>query len=144
MKTRFALRARLVTMALSGPFLLGIAIAVLLLLNQRSMLTDTEIQLRKEAEATLAVTARGVYNMVSTQDQLLRLKLTGDLAVAKNLVTAAGGISLAQETVPWEAVDQIAKKATSIALPQMMLGSTWLGQNTTSPHHRPPSTKCRK
>ena len=129
MRKQSSLRSKLIIMGLGGPLVLGFAITLLLLSSERSMLRDTEVTLNKEMRASLANVDKGVYDMVATQDQLLRQKLTGDLAVATEQLDRAGGVKLAAETIVWEVLDPATKATTSITLPRMMVGDTWLGQN---------------
>ena len=129
MKKHRPLRSKLVFLAFSGPFILGLVITGLLISSERSMISHTEVTLRQEMHTNLANVGKGIFDMVSTQDQLLRQKLTGDLAVAKDQVIWAGGITLAPERVTWEATDQTTKTKTTVSLPRMRVGETWLGQN---------------
>ena len=129
MEKRRSLKTKLIIMGLGGPLVLGLAITALLLFSERSMLQDTEVTLSKEMRSNLTNVGKGVYDIVSTQDQLLHQKLTGDLAIATDQLERAGGVKLAPETVTWEALDPTTKTTTPVTLPRMLVGDTWLGQN---------------
>ncbi|GAB4278605.1 MAG: methyl-accepting chemotaxis protein [Candidatus Rifleibacteriota bacterium] len=88
--------------------------------------------LKARAEEETKRIAEGVYNMVKTQDQLLKIKLKADLEVFRNEVINAGGISLSDEKTSWVAVNQFNKNVTQVELPKMMVGNTWLGQVKSS------------
>jgi methyl-accepting chemotaxis protein len=120
---------RLMILAIGGPLLIGIAMVAVLLINERSVLREIQTTMHRDMEASLTAISKGCYDMVTTQDQLLRIKLAGDLAVAREMLTTAGGVRLASETVEWNAADQVTRKSTRVVLPRMMVGSTWLGQN---------------
>jgi methyl-accepting chemotaxis protein len=98
--------------------------------NRTNARIDSEVhhELRSAAENELRRISEGVYNMVKTQDQLLKIKLKADLAVARAAINEVGGISLASEKVSWNAENQFTKESRAIELPRMMVGSTWLGQ----------------
>ena len=90
MKNRSSLRSKLVFMAFGGPFILGIAITVLLGFSEQSSVRNTETTLRQEMHTNLANVGKGVYDMVSTQDQLLRQKLTTQFLIGMHFRTIAG------------------------------------------------------
>ncbi|MBN1590884.1 MAG: Cache 3/Cache 2 fusion domain-containing protein, partial [Pirellulales bacterium] len=123
------LRTRFLIVALGGPVLMGVGMVVLLLVNEASLLRQTRTTLRTEAESHLASITQGVYDMLLTQDRLLRMNLAGNLKVAEELLRAQGDVTLAEETVDWRAIDQYTKNRTSATLPRMMIGDKWLGQN---------------
>jgi methyl-accepting chemotaxis protein len=129
MGMKLSLRSRLIVTAVSGPILLGLVIGLVLQYSQRSISTEIEAAMISAMEENLAAINRGVYNMLQTQDQLLRKKLAADLAVAHDQLTSAGPLSLAGESVTWQAVNQVTQAASSVALPKLMLGSEWVGQN---------------
>jgi methyl-accepting chemotaxis protein len=120
---------KLLALALGGPLVIGAAMTLVLLFNERSVLTLVQSIVRSDMEGNLAVIGRGCYDMVATQDQLVRIKLSSDLAVARDVLASAGGAALDKETVTWDAVDQSTGKATRTTLPRMKVGKTWLGQN---------------
>ncbi len=128
MKKIHSIKVRLIALALGGPLLLGLAIIALLMFNEQSLSRDMEGVLRKEMETNLSLINTGIYDTISTQDQLLRIKLMGDLAVARDQLAAAGGIYMAEELVSWEAVNQYTAASRTIDLPRVMAGDQWLGQ----------------
>ncbi|HEX72918.1 MAG TPA: methyl-accepting chemotaxis protein, partial [Candidatus Hydrogenedentes bacterium] len=129
MQKLHSIKVRLIAMALGGPIILGISVIVLLVLNERALLNNMAQTLRQEMQTNLTLINQGIYDMVNTQDQLLRIKLRGDLAVARDQLAAAGGAMLAEESVSWDAVNQYTQEKRSVRLPRMMVGERWLGQN---------------
>ncbi len=86
----------------------------------------------KQAQHECAAIARDVYMMVRTQHESVKKKLQSDLNVARNIVNNTGDVSLADETVEWDAVNQFTKDMKKTPLPKMMVGNHWLGQNHDS------------
>lgn len=74
--------------------------------------------------------ARGVYAMCATQEEVIQQFVNSSLQVARRVMNDLGKVSFsADTTVSWEAVNQISKQAVTLALPKMLVGNTWLGQN---------------
>ena len=99
-----------------------------------SKMIDVQIdsELTKLAEGELKRISEGVYNMVKTQDELLKVKLQSDLSVARKEIADAGGVRFDGELVDWSAVNQFSKQISTVKLPKMMVGQTWLGQVRSS------------
>ncbi|TFV79523.1 methyl-accepting chemotaxis protein [Blastococcus sp. CT_GayMR19] len=78
-------------------------------------------------------TAGGVYDVVSTQGESTAAKVDSDLAVAQYVLGQYGGFRIdsnpRSEPVAWEARNQLSGDVTPIALPRVLAGSQWLGQN---------------
>jgi PAS domain S-box-containing protein len=80
-------------------------------------------------DADLDHITRGVYNLVQTEHEAVQEQVNDSLVVARNVLLAAGKVSLSDETVPWKAVNQFDSSSTNIRLPKLLLGGNWLGQN---------------
>ena len=91
-------------------------------------------EIRKEVDAQgreeCAKIAKDVYLMLQMEDESEKKKVAKDINVATLLLEQAGGISFAEEKVKWNAVNQSTKESHSAELPKMLMGSSWLGQNT--------------
>ncbi len=72
----------------------------------------------------------GIMAMLKTQQEVLEKKVTYDLSVAKDVLEQTGKISFGNESVEWQAVNQFSKDPVKATLPKMMVGNTWLAQNT--------------
>ncbi len=144
MKGRSTLRTQIITLAVAGPLVVGLGMAILLPMIERSLRGHLESTMREEMETNLAMINQGVYDMIATQDQLLRMKLSGDLGVAREMLERAGGANLAEETVAWTAANQFTGREASITLPRMMVGETWLGQNRDPAEPSPVVDKVRE
>jgi methyl-accepting chemotaxis protein len=143
MKSRITLKTRIIALAVAGPLFIGLGVCVFLPSIDRSMRNQLEETMRKDLETNLALINQGVYDMLATQDKLLRIKLSGDLAVAREMLAAGGEVKLADDTVAWEAVEQSTGRQTAVELPRMMVGETWLGQNRSMATPSPVVDKVR-
>jgi len=86
-----------------------------------------------DAAATdLGNIAKNVYAMCNAQQLLLQEKVSADLNVARYVMQNYGPVSFDSETVPWRAVNQFSHAESNVALPRMLVGDQWLGQNTDS------------
>jgi methyl-accepting chemotaxis protein len=72
----------------------------------------------------------GIIAMLKSQQEVLEEKLISDLNVARQTVNRLGSISFSKEQIDWQATNQYSKETSTISLPKMYLGSTWLGKNS--------------
>ncbi len=86
-------------------------------------------QVLETAREATAVIARDVLRMCRAQQEAVQQKVDYDLNVARDMLNRAGAVSFADETATWQAVNQYTKVKSTEALPRMMVGDTWLGQN---------------
>jgi len=126
------LRTKILLLSTSGILLTGMAV-VAVGLRQGSVL-DKQVghEMDTLARAESSKIAKDVYLMLRTQHETLGKRLMSDLAVARELLQRDGGISFATDTAPWKAINQFSNEAREVALPKMLLGGKWLGQNTDS------------
>jgi methyl-accepting chemotaxis protein len=120
-------------LTLLGTALVGITTACILgiLLWQSSKVSETltkHFDLQAQAEMTLAVD--DARNLLDTQHATLSKQLENDMRVVLDLEKRGGGLGLLDDSVEWQAVNQITKAASAVSLPRMALGDTWLGQNS--------------
>jgi methyl-accepting chemotaxis protein len=93
--------------------------------------------LTNSGEQDLEHVARDVYAMCQAQQELLQQKVNYDLNVARDVLEQAGPVSFADETVPWQSVNQYTKAVKQVDLPKMLVGDQWLGQNRSMTEHSP-------
>ncbi|MGE4421579.1 MAG: methyl-accepting chemotaxis protein [Pseudodesulfovibrio sp.] len=120
-------------LTLLGTALVGTTVACILgiLLWQSSKVSETltkHFDLQAQAEMTLAVD--DARNLLDTQHATLAKQLENDMRVVLDLERRGGGLRLLDDTAEWKAVNQITKDASTVSLPEMALGSAWLGQNS--------------
>ena len=138
-----SIKKKLIGLTVGSVVFLAAAMWIVAAVAQKWVQRETERTMRAQMEDSTARIAQGIYNMVSAQDKLLRNKLQGDLAVARDLLAREGGVSLSEETLPWKAVNQFNRSEVGLSLPKMMTGSTWLGQNREKEVESPIVDKVR-
>ncbi|MEF2230707.1 MAG: Cache 3/Cache 2 fusion domain-containing protein [Pseudodesulfovibrio sp.] len=84
----------------------------------------------KQARHEMELAVADARNLLATQHATLGNQLENDMRVLLDIVARNGSISLAAETVEWQAVNQITKDKSAVSLPKMTLGGEWFGQNS--------------
>nr|MBP7689673.1 Cache 3/Cache 2 fusion domain-containing protein [Thermoflexales bacterium] len=96
--------------------------------NQFNALAQNQVDQLVDADLTHIVD--GVYKLVAAQDQAVQLQVNTNLNVARLVFNIVGNVSLGKDTIQWDAVNQYSQETTRVSLPKMLVGDTWLGQNT--------------
>ena len=126
-KMRLQTRLLVVGVALSAIPMTIMLLAVLYQNNQMAQQAAQECV--KLATADLDHIAQGIVSLCKTQDETIQQNIDNTLKLAQRLLKETGQVTLAKETVTWEAVNQSSDATSSVTLPKMMVGDTWLGQN---------------
>lgn len=90
----------------------------------------TQDQFSKMVDADLGHITDGVYNMVVAQDELVQQLVNYSLNVARQELHSIGHVSFSGESVSWKAINQFNQESTTVVLPKMLVGESWLGQNS--------------
>ncbi len=90
---------------------------------------EIESQLSDFTKNEAAKVARGIYIMCRALQEATQKKVLHDLNVARETLNQAGTVSLLEETVEWDAVNQFSKKTEKITLNKMAVGNQWLEKN---------------
>jgi methyl-accepting chemotaxis protein len=95
--------------------------------------------------ADLEHIVRGVYAVVTSQQEVLQQKVAADLRVAANELAAAGGVSFTGSQVAWKARNQAVASAApeQVALRQMHIGGQAVVPNTDLARPSPVVDKVR-
>jgi methyl-accepting chemotaxis protein len=115
---------------------IGVALTVLPLVAVGVLVyyeMDTAVDIAAEESTKLAYAdldhmAEGIYNMCRAQQEVLDQKVDDSLNVAARVLQNAGGASLGEQDVRWQATNQYTSRSTTAELPRMLAGDTWLGQ----------------
>jgi methyl-accepting chemotaxis protein len=109
--------------------ILPLLIVMITVYNQnRHIVHLGEKESLKLAYADLDHIADSIYTLAESHQEVTEKNIGHALKVAGDLLAKSGGISFSAETVPWQAVNQFTKAATTTELPKMMAGNAWLGQ----------------
>ncbi len=101
------------------------------LYQNRQMGTAAEEESTKMAYADLDHMAQMVYSLLEAEQYSIQENINQSLHVARDIMNQAGSIHLDEQTISWQAVNQLNQAAQTVTLPKMMVGQTWLGQNTS-------------
>jgi methyl-accepting chemotaxis protein len=82
----------------------------------------------KMADSDLLHIVQSIDTLARTQQEVIEKNLEHSLNVAEDLLTKAGGVKFSHETQAWDAANQYSKNVSSVTLPKMYLGDTWLGK----------------
>ncbi len=126
---KMSLKAKLLGLGIVMTAVPLLAIYAVVHAQNARMLAVAQQESRKLAYADLDHIAQGIYGMCLSQQELLEQKLQSDASVAKAVLAARGAISFDDEQAEWSAINQFTKSETRVSLPQMFVGTQWLGQN---------------
>ena len=114
-----------------GSALATAAALILLAVWQSAQYNDlAQQEANRLMDADLDHIALGVYNLVRTENEAAQQQVDSNLNVARHVLDRSGTITLSNEAITWQAVNQLTNATTEIQLPRMLVGGQWLGQNT--------------
>ncbi|MFD2092193.1 methyl-accepting chemotaxis protein [Blastococcus deserti] len=131
--TAWGIRTKVVALAVASVAVTGVAMGGVSAWQSGRFADDAEADVWALVEEDVSRTAAGVHDVVSTQGASTAAKVDSDLAVAQYVLAQAGGFTLDEPRkglVTWEAKNQLTGEVTPIALPRVLAGGTWLGQNS--------------
>ena len=123
------LRRKIVAVAVV-PTALLIAVFLIVFSVQRSRVAGkVESGMGRLAEENLARAARDLRTLCDATHRDLSLQVPRSLLVAHDQLERAGGVTFAADTISWRARNQLDGTVTHVALPKLLVGGTWIGQN---------------
>ncbi|HMR66979.1 MAG TPA: Cache 3/Cache 2 fusion domain-containing protein [Anaerolineae bacterium] len=137
------LQTKLVIFSLSGVLLTALALVGTGIWQTAVFGQQAYTEVRAAIQADIDHIADGVYNVLKSQDEFIRQKVADDLSVARYVLNQRGQTSFASEFVTWQATNQFSKSETTVRLPKMLVGDTWLGQNSSIATESPVVDKVR-
>ena len=127
---RLSFRSKILILALVG-IVVTSSVLMVAVWQQRGALGETVLEeVDGLGRQQCAAIVNDVRTMLAVQSESIRQKVRSDLNVARHVLEVAGGASFGEEDVVWNAVNQYSKETTKVTLPKMLVGNTWLGQNT--------------
>jgi methyl-accepting chemotaxis protein len=105
-----------------------IIVAAITLFQNSFLLKNTLQETKNLAYADLDHIVKSVYSLVQSHQDVNDVNIKNSLNVAREVVANSGGFSFEDKPVRWEAVNQFSQQSSTIDLPQMKVGNTWLGQ----------------
>jgi methyl-accepting chemotaxis protein len=89
----------------------------------------TEREVLQQNTRTLDRTTANVTTLVRSVGDEVQNGVNRGNHAASVLLTQRGGVELSDRTVEWTAINQVTQDKKKIALPRLLVGDTWLGQN---------------
>ncbi len=87
------------------------------------------VEVEKLIDTDLNHITESVYNLIRAQDESIQMKVNYDLNVARYVLSREGAVSLAENQITWNAVNQFTNQSETIVLPAMKLGHTLIQKN---------------
>lgn len=101
----------------------------LLVVQQNKLMSKINVDLNGQVNSYLEGIAKDMYALCLSQQESLEQSILSNLNVARDTLAKAGKIEFSSETISWNATNQLTKASTQVALPKMLVGGVWLGQN---------------
>jgi methyl-accepting chemotaxis protein len=129
---RRGIRTKVVALAVASVAVTGAAMVGVSAWQSSRFADDAKNSVQELVDHSIAQTAEGVRNVVSTQGDSTAEALQSNLQSAAYVLQQDGGMSLGsatKNTVSWTAKNQVTSEVSTVALPRVQIGGTWLGQN---------------
>lgn len=108
------------------------------------MINAAKEETQKLATVDLDHLVTSVYATCKAQDDLIQKHIDSSLKVARDILNQAGAVEFSDETFQWNAVNQNTQQTTKAQLAKMLVGNTWLGNNTSMQQESPIVDKVQK
>jgi GAF domain-containing protein/HAMP domain-containing protein len=124
------LGTKVLLLGIGGVLLTVIALTAAAIWQGNQFNSLAQEQVKQLVDADLDHIVKGVYNLTKAQDEAVQQQVNISLNVARLVFNTTGNVGLGTDTIHWDAVNQYTQEATAVNLPKMLVGETWLGQNT--------------
>lgn len=112
-------------------------VLVTLEVQHRQLRREAETLRSQSAEHELRKELESVFALCTSTEERNQRRLTHSLNVARELLAKQGGIRFGTEQVEWQAVNQLTKEVESVVLPQVLVGTNWLGISSSTNNPSP-------
>jgi len=125
-----------ITLLVSCPIVGLLAATILtLLIHGRALSAKVETSIQMQSQNQAAQAAVSAYLLCSSYDQTIQRSLTDSLRIAREMITAQGGVHLSSETTDWKAAEQKTHAETRVSLPKVLLGTREISLTDASLPH---------
>jgi len=132
MSIRLSLKSRILVACAIMLIVPLVIISGVTVVKQNKMQQEAAVSCRNLAFADLDHVVTGIHAMCASQQAVLEDGVGDGLAVTSHIMNNLGDVSFADETVAWTAVNQYTKSSSTVTLPRMLVGETWLEQNASA------------
>ncbi|MGV0952363.1 MAG: Cache 3/Cache 2 fusion domain-containing protein, partial [Azonexus sp.] len=121
--------SKIIALVLAVALLQLIVTSAAMLQMERQANQDVAREWRVLVQDEIAQTARSVYALAETANELIQERLDNGLKLTWDLASQQGPVALSGETVAWPAKNELTGETETHSLPKLTFGDTWLGQN---------------
>jgi methyl-accepting chemotaxis protein len=123
-------RTKFTALGIAGIAMTAAIVIAVVMVQEHQAKSDVGEEVFELGRQECSKIARDVFFMLQVQHETLQSKLQADLAVAKEVLDTAGNISQSEETVTWDAVNQLTHTEQSVTLPGIAIGDQAIGKNS--------------
>ena len=126
---KLTLKFKIISLVMAAALIPSLIMLALMIKLEDTIADKTEDELVTLARNNIGQIARDVYGLCRTVNDIIQENVNYDLNVARAILVQAGGVTRGEESVEWEAVNQISQQTRKVMLPKLLVGNEWLGQN---------------
>jgi methyl-accepting chemotaxis protein len=130
MRKKMKLQTKLLVIGIVLTVLPLAAVSLVILAQNQKMVKAADEESMKLAYADLDHIAQSTYTLCQVQQDTVQKSVNSALSVARHVMQQAGSLHLDDEIVSWDAANQATNASSKVDLPKMILGESWLGNNT--------------
>jgi signal transduction histidine kinase/CheY-like chemotaxis protein len=124
------LRRKIFALGVAPPALLAIGIMCVLVVQGRRLQALVASQTDRLVHEHLSRTARDARLLAEASHTEILQQVKHNMAVARDVLSRAGAVTLGREAVAWRAVSQMDGSVQRAVLPKILVGGRWIGQNS--------------
>jgi len=126
---KLTLKFKIISLVMAAALIPSLVMLLLMMRLEARIAAKAEDELNILAKLNIGQIARDVQGLCLTVNDIIQGNINYDLKVAHDVLAKYGTVTLGQELVEWEALDQITHQTQKVSLPKFMVGGVWLDQN---------------
>ena len=127
---KLTLKQKIIGLPLVAGILPVLVMLLLISVEKRAVVDKIECELDILARQGMERIALAMHETSQVSKDMIQIVLDRNLEQASAFFQQMGGISLSNDVVSWEAVNQVTGKKKTVLLPKVLImGATWLGQD---------------
>lgn len=126
--TNISIKKKILGLVVLTAIFVSFIIYVLMYYFSNNIADNLQEKSKNEIYSNIKLINQSIYKSCEITDQVLTKNLIYKLDEYKKNISNRGNINIGGGNVNWIAINQFTKEKTTITLPQVLIGSTWLGQ----------------
>lgn len=127
---KFQLRHKVIGLSLISAIIPAVALTFLLIAKEEPLVAFIKTEITSLLETSFNAMVRDIYASCQTANDLITKQLEGTSNIANYVIKRSGGIHLNYSNeVNWTAINEETVQSKEVTLPQMLIGTEWIGQN---------------